>query len=211
MKINWIAVISVAAAILFGVLYFRTCNVPITSNTKIEDSLRKVAKTKDSLYKLQSDSSYHKLDSLAKHDSATVVKYDGVKLEVVAANNRAAALQVEIDRLRNSTDVDSLQQALADVSNEYFQTVALLNALAGAADSVNLAKDQKYAQAKALLDAAGIQIADLQQQRDAALLDDHSKDSVIDKLQAQKKANSLWAKIATVGFAVMTAITLLKH
>lgn len=211
MKVNWITVISVAAAIIFGVLYFRTCNVPITSNTKVEDSLRRVAITHDSLYKLQSDSGFHKLDSLAKHDSITVQKYNGVKQQVVAANNRAAALQAEIDRLKTSSNIDSLNQLIADVTNEWQNTLTLLNALTAACDSVDLAKDQKYAQAKALLDAAGLQIVDLRSQRDAALADDHSKDSVIDKLQAQKKANSLWAKIATVGFGIMTAITLLKH
>lgn len=210
MKINWVLVISIAAAVLFAFLYFRTCNVPIVSNTHVEDSLRVVAKTKDSIYKIKSDSGYHKLDSLSKHDSIVVAKYNGLRPQINAVNQKNAALQDEIERLKNSTSVDSLNKALADLNRAYQEVFNLLNQTAADCDSVELASSDRYKQASLLLTQASDQIKDLQGQRDAALADDHSKDSIINKLVKQKKANNIWAKISSVGLVLVAAVAILK-
>lgn len=210
MKINWVTVIAIAAAILFAFLYFRTCNVPIVSDTRVEDSIRHVAKVNDSTYKAKVDSGFKKLDSLSKHDSTTQAKYDGLKPALNAVNKKNAELQQELAALKNSTNIDSLKQALENVNNAYLEAVNLLNQMAQACDSSQLAKDQKYSQAKNMLDQAGDQIRELRSERDAALADDHSKDSVINKLARQKKANSIWAKLTSIGLAISVAINIFK-
>lgn len=208
---TWAIIIETLTICILSFLLFRSCNEKIIIDTHVEDSLRVVSKIKDSVFKIKNDSAASHIDSLSKKDSVLAEKYKVTTSQALAANRRAVELEAEVNRLRSSQSIDSLNKVINDLNDAYLAVLELYNDSVKDADSALSAKDVTVRALKDRMILINSQLDDVKRDRDAFAADDHSKDSIIIKLSKQKSANNIWAKIATIGFAISTAIAILKH
>lgn len=207
---TWIILVETLLLCLFAVLYFKTCNTPIVSDTRVEDSLRRVAKLKDSIYVVRRDSAENIIDSAIHKADYWESLYNGTKIKLDQKNRTAIALLNENNELKKSGNIDSLNKAIANTEAAYLNLLDLTNTITANCDSVLLSKDKAFQEARKLMVMADYEIQDLKSQRDAALADDHAKDSTINKMAKKSKANNLWAKIASVGLILASVIAIVK-
>lgn len=207
---TWAIIIETAAILILSFVLFKCCNTPVTPDHKVEDSIKKVSIFKDSTYKHDYGVLKNSFDSAWGKAGFWENKYRLAQSQVQGVNQKVSGLLLEIDRLQKTGNVDSLNQAISDLKASYLSLVSLMNDISNNCDSTLLAKDTALQRARNLLSLAGIQIADVTSQRDSYARDDRAKDSVINKLQAKRKANNLWAKIATAWGTVATIISIVK-
>lgn len=207
---TWVIVVETVLLVLFIFLLFKCCNVPITSDHKVEDSLARVGRIKDSIYKIRQEEKQNQLDSANSKAGYWEDQFRKADRIADKETSKAVNLLIEIDRLKKTGNIDSLNKAIEDLKSAYLSCLSLMNDISNSCDSALTSKDTAMQRAKELLSLAGQQITDLTSQRDGYARDEKAKDSIIDKLQSKRKANNLWAKIATVWGTVATFIAIFK-
>lgn len=208
---TWVIVGETIIICVLAFALFKGCNEKVIINTKTEDSLKVAAKFTDSTYLHYKDSTSKILDLTLKSVDYWKTLFNGTKSQLNSKNSEVASLLNQVDRLKRTENIDSLNKAISVLQDSYLAVLELMNNISQNCDSITAKQQDALAMAKTMLSKAEIEITNIKVQRDAALKIVDSKNSDIIKLTKQKKANNLWAKIATVWGTLATVVAIFKN